>query len=481
MMKNDSSTEIDEPRKEMRTVFWLFHVNPKVSHVNFFSFLVAVFAAIALIVFLSAGQSSILYFLGENNKQNSHGNTTGSLALYDELLAIVMVIVWGPLSDRIGRRPVYSFAFFLVGLSVALYPLAKNVYPQLLLLRLLFSVGTSGTTSMMTAMLGDILVESGGRVSGITGLCSGLGAVFSAFFLMDVPTKLYKVAHRDELLAVQYGFGIIGGCTMFVALVFFFTLPRVNEEGSGFGIRFKKGNYSELLPSKHFKHLLKGFKAGKDPRVALGFATSFVARADTVIFSTFVALWVQQYFSDLGQAEVLTGMAQTWSLIAAPFYGIMSEHMNKAIVTSIGGVIGAIGCLPFAFTLSPYNKINLVWACFIGVGQIGMIITGMAIVNGPYVRPEIRGSVASAYSFFGAVAIVIVSKLGGYLFDVWMYGAPFLLLGICHVLISIAGITVTFTSRCINAKFSPELIHHPLRGERKPKMDVESKNIDYKQ
>ncbi|KAK9768805.1 hypothetical protein K7432_000323 [Basidiobolus ranarum] len=487
---DDSTTHITKTTKPQKVVFWLFPVHPKVTHINFFAFLVAVFGAIALIVFLSAGQSSIIYFLGY---KDSSGNVTGSLALYDELLAIVMVTVWGPLSDRVGRRPVYSIAFFLVGLSVALYPQAKNLYPELLLLRLLFSLGTSGTTSMMTAMLGDIIVGTrGGRVAGITGLCSGLGAVFSAFFLMDVPSKLFYVAKRDELLSEKLAFGIVGGCTMFIAILFFFTLPRVNEVGGGFGIHYRSRDPLAPPRKSHFQLLLRGFKAGKDPRVALGYATSFVARADTVIFSTFVALWVKHYFDDLGQcygvtcsnavgqAELLTGLAQTWSLIAAPFFGIGSDYLNKAIVTSIGGVVGAIGCLPFAFTNSPYNDINLVWACLIGVGQIGMIITGMAIVNGPYVSPEIRGSVASAYSFFGAIAIVIVSRLGGYLFDAWMYGAPFLLLGIGHVLVSIFGIAVACSSKKINDKFSPELYNHPLRGEKRMIVDPEREILEHK-
>lgn len=65
-----------------------------------------------------------------------------------------------------------------------------------------------------------------------------------------------------------------------------------------------------------------------------------------------------------------------------------------------------------------------------------MIVSGMAMIGGDFVKPEARGAVAGAYSFCGAVGIIIVSKVGGVLFDKWMKGAPFLLLGIGHALIA---------------------------------------------
>lgn len=71
-----------------------------------------------------------------------------------------------------------------------------------------------------------------------------------------------------------------------------------------------------------------------------------------------------------------------------------------------------------------------------------MIISGMAMIGGDFVKPEARGAVAGAYSFCGAVGIIIVSKVGGVLFDKWMKGAPFLILGIGHALVSLSSLVL---------------------------------------
>jgi hypothetical protein len=41
---------------------------------------------------------------------------------------------------------------------------------------------------------------------------------------------------------------------------------------------------------------------------------------------------------------------------------------------------------------------------------------------------------------------MIMAKLGGYLFDVWMRGAPFVLMGIAHLLVAVFSIYVRIVS-----------------------------------
>lgn len=85
---------------------------------------------------------------------------------------------------------------------------------------------------------------------------------------------------------------------------------------------------------------------------------------------------------------------------------------------------------------------------------IGMIISGLTMVGGDHVPADSRGSVAGTYSFFGALGIIVLSKLGGVLFDRWMKGAPFLLLGIGHALVLVFSIAVYLWQR-FSKKASP--------------------------
>jgi MFS family permease len=102
--------------------------------------------------------------------------------------------------------------------------------------------------------------------------------------------------------------------------------------------------------------------------------------------------------------------------------------------------------------------------------MIGMIISGMAMLNGPYVPPELRGSISGTYSFIGAFGIIIISKVGGVLFDKWMKGAPFLLLGIGHCLVSVFSIVVLLLNKRLERmdrlKVEQSLTETPLEDAR---------------
>ncbi|KAK9694017.1 hypothetical protein K7432_013627 [Basidiobolus ranarum] len=431
-----------EEQFEERTFLRIFSLRPHIKPINFIAFLLAVAFSICFVVYVGASQAFVLTDIIKVDSGNI-GNITGSLGLYDEILSIIMVVLWGTLSDRIGRRPIYVLGFFLTSISILAFTTAREVYPGLLLLRLLFAAGSSACTSMMTAMLGDCLSNKRGRVTGVVGLFSGIGALFAVGVLLPLPARFTSLYNGDSEKAIKTSFYTVGGVVLCLSVFLWFTLPKDKDRASR---RAEASKPKENM----FILLKKGFLAGKDPRVALGYISSFVARADTVVVSTFISLWVAQYYLDNNLCESegkascprayniasrLSGIAQACAIIGAPIFGILSDRLRRTTTTLIAGVFGIIGCFPFAFNKNPLTGINNFWAVLIGFGQIGMIVTSLILVNGPYVDEEIRGSVAGVYSFFGALAVMVVNKLGGWLFDEWMQGAPFVLLGICHAII----------------------------------------------
>ncbi|KAI9235267.1 MAG: major facilitator superfamily domain-containing protein [Podila humilis] len=459
------SGSINFSQPTRKRLFWIFIVNNNISYFNFCSYLVACFGTICLVAYLAIIQPFVLsVILGISE---SKGNLTGNLALYDELIALPSTLIWGILSDRIGRRPVYSAGFICLGTSLILYPYSKNVYPHMLLCRLLFSVGSAAATCMMTGSLSDVAggQHERGRVSAIVGMFAGFGGLTAGLGLTTVPFKLVQYS-GSQVKGIQLCFTIVGGVAIGFAVLCVFTMHNM-ESSHVKGVRYwtrrlLTRNKSTLEPrpdlpliENPLKQLKYGFMAGRDPRVALAYMSSFVSRADTVLFSSYVSLWVVQYYEDLGwcgeyscgaaagDTHMLTGMAQGISLAFAPVYGYMCEKMEKSTVLAIAGVIGAVGSFPFAFTTAaPGAKSNYAWVNLVGVGQIGMIVTGMTLVNGLQLDARYRGSVAGVFSFCGALSIMVMAKLGGYLFDVWMRGAPFVLMGIAHSVIAIFSIYV---------------------------------------
>ncbi|EMC94356.1 hypothetical protein BAUCODRAFT_48128, partial [Baudoinia panamericana UAMH 10762] len=111
---------------------------------------VALFS-ITFLVFLN---SSISFVITDVIGQDKHeGDAVGTLGFADELLALVACPLWGLLSDRIGVRTVAVIGYCIVGISLICLVQSTNVYPELLLGRLGFSLGGAATATMVTACL----------------------------------------------------------------------------------------------------------------------------------------------------------------------------------------------------------------------------------------------------------------------------------------------------------------------------------------
>ncbi|KAI9321487.1 major facilitator superfamily domain-containing protein [Dichotomocladium elegans] len=376
------------------------------------------------------------------------GDATGSLSTYSEIMSVVAVVIWGTLSDRMSRRSIMSISLVIIGVITIAYPHAKNLYPTLLILRLIYSIGTAGVTCMMAAMMVEIMGKRNGFLVGLIGICTGLGAIFAAFCLFSVPSRFaYLQKDLYDPISIVVGYATIGACCAFVGFLLWPAMPKKKGPGSddAVAVPTERRSYKDF-----FIRLYRGIKAGKNPSIALGFISSFFARADEIVISNFISLWIQEYYIEAGMCtigatcypasgttETMTGIAQSVALASAPLFAIMSEFLPKEYGVMLAGVIGAVGCFPFARSLDPTSNTSLAYVILIAIGQYGMIISGMAMIGNNNIEPDIQGSVAGAYSFCGAIGIIIVSKIGGVLFDKFMKGAPFLLLGIGHVICSL--------------------------------------------
>jgi MFS family permease len=103
---------------------------------------VALFS-ISFLVFLN---SSISFVITQRIGQSRNvGDAVGTLGFVDELVALVACPAWGLLSDRVGVRSVAVVGYTIVGIALWTFMQARNVYPELLLARVLFSLGGSAT------------------------------------------------------------------------------------------------------------------------------------------------------------------------------------------------------------------------------------------------------------------------------------------------------------------------------------------------
>ena len=57
-------------------------------------------------------------------------------------------------------------------------------------------------------------------------------------------------------------------------------------------------------------------------------------------------------------------------------------------------------------------------------------------------RSQLKGSIAGVYSFGGGAGILILTKLGGKLFDSWTPGAPFFIMAVFNAILLVAVVVV---------------------------------------
>ena len=252
---------------------------------------VALFS-ISFLVFLTSSVSWVVTdLLGRRSRV---GDAVGTLGFADELVALVACPAWGLISDRIGVRPVAVLGYTIVGLSLFLFVQAKNVYPQLLLARLFFSLGGAATSTMVTAILPTmthtsanpqcgsrhrvgpfgsnhivapsisseltitparyrsasptqqpqplvarrVSPSSNSQLAGLVGMFTGLGALLALGLFLPLPTRFQNGgATRGDSVALSYY--VVGTVAFLVAICCLFGLRNLpGEDGKGIRTAF---------------------------------------------------------------------------------------------------------------------------------------------------------------------------------------------------------------------------------------------------
>jgi MFS family permease len=177
-------------------------------------------------------------------------------------------------------------------------------------------------------------------------------------------------------------------------------------------------------------------------------------------------------------AAELTGVSQLVALICAPAFGYASAKVGTTITLMFAAAAGIVGYPTFATHFSPkgHQAISFFSVCLIGISQIGAIVCSLATLSNGVLDPptmnkrlempqshsnddvqsprvqselyepspdeqtgllpgtqteqvldlsEVKGSIAGVYSLYGGAGILLLTKLGGYLFDKVSFGAPF--------------------------------------------------------
>lgn len=407
---------------------------------NFWTFLYAAFICIAML----AGMNFLQVYLLEVNlglPKNEQGFATGILATATEIVAILLIIPFGTLADRIGRRPVMIAGLLLCGAGYGLFPLATSLN-ELIVYRVVFAVGAAALSAMIPTVGNDYTQESSrGRMFGFSGLMNGLGVIFMSAGLAQIPSLL--AARGWDAQAAGTGMFLTAAILCVIsALVFRFGLkPGVPDDVQE----------AERIPLQ--KMLLGGARAARNPRIVLSYLAAFAGRSDNAIKGLFLSAWVIQVAPGSGvavpeaiaQAGKLMGIMGIVTLIWTPIFGYLLDKLNRVTGMALAMFLAAIGYSSMGLIDSPLENSALPIFVVLAIGQGSAIIASVTLV-GQEASPAERGTVVATNGWFGAIGILIASLFGGYLFDTISPSAPFVMIGIFQACVFVYAVILRITS-----------------------------------
>lgn len=407
---------------------------PGISRLNVITKLYTSFVAIAMLTGVSFLQAYLLTeHLGIPRSQQ--GTVSGNLSFWTEIIAIFMFSPFGVLADRIGRRPVFVFGIFTIGIAYALFPFATN-FSQLLVYRIIFAVGMAATAGTVATLTNDYPQErSRGKLVAISAICATLGTMFMAGIIGRIPDAL-SARGFDPVPGGRAMFLTAAGLCFITAVIARFGL-KVGTPVA----RSERANTRTLV--------LSGLRAAANPRIALTYGANFAARSDLVIKGMFLSLWAIQAGRELGlspgkamaQYGVILIIMQICGLVATPFFGWFIDRVNRVTALIVALVFASTGYISMVLITTPLDMRMLPFFIVLTLGSTFMSKASLSLV-GQEAKAKERGSVIATLSTFGALGVLIFSVVGGRLFDSWGPWAPFVIVGCFQVLLLVVAIAI---------------------------------------
>ena len=400
---------------------------PGVTRSHVAAYLWAAFVSIGIFTYATTLQPYLLEVnIGVPIEQR--GVVSGDLQFWQEIITLLCVGLFGAWSDRIGRRAVYITGFLITGLAYAAYPFADDI-GQLLIYRLIYAVGIAALGGMLATVLADYPIDADrGKLTGISFFLNAVGALLFFSVLTRLPS-LYQGFGATESAAGRFAYLTIAAICVLSALIMLGLKPGRPDQ------------VTERLPLRML--MSQGLAAGRKPRIALAYAASFAARADLVIVALFLSLWVQTAAIADGATAAeassrqgaLFGIVQGCAMLWAPIFGWMADKLDRVTLVIIATMLSIAGYGWMGFTPDPaIGGAAFGAAAMLGIGQASGILASQVLIA-QEAPGAIRGAVIGMVGFFGALGILAISKIGGFAFDAWRPGSPFIIMAAANVLL----------------------------------------------
>ena len=412
-----------------------FWIRPGLTRLNVVAVFVASFTTVSLTVFFSLITPYVLEEIAKIPSQRQ-GQVTGYLNVARELLVICLVAFAGAWSDQVGRKLVYTLGFMLLAAGYLLFPLASNEW-QLYVYMIPFAVGVAVAPVMLSTTIQDTPQEvSRGKWLGTNNLLQGLGVVVLATFTLGKGPEWFTGLGYDPVWAGRLSLWTAAGICLLAGLFMWIGMP-----GPGPGADRKENL---------FKRFGEGVREGlQNPRLAVAFGGAFIGRGDLVVVGSFLTLWITRTGIDqglttaeaTGRAFMIFGIVQIAALCWAFFMGMIADRVNRLTALCIALTLASVGYSAMGQAADPYSGFIFPLAILLGVGEVSVIVSAGSLL-GQEAKARIRGAVVGVFNLMGGVGIIVVSGVGGLIFDKIGRTMPFTMMGALNALLLLAALYV---------------------------------------
>ncbi len=367
------------------------------------------------------------------------GAVSGNLAFWTEIVVILLIVPFGVLSDRVGRRPVMVVGILFLALGYALFPFASSI-GELTLYRIVFAIGAAAVSALIATVGNDYTDNaSRGRLFGFAGVMNGLGVIFMSVVVAAIPAALTARGVAPVSAGIVMFLTAAGLCVMAAAIF----------------SRGLKGGVPALTaaPPPLSALLTSGLRAAANPRVALSYGAAFMGRSDNAVKGLFVSLWALQVapLTGLSSSEALAGAGRLMGIMGlvillwTPLFGLILDRVNRVTGLAIAMGLAGLGYASMGFVEEPLAARNLPLFALLAMGQGSAIIASVTLV-GQEAPVRERGSIVATSGLFGAIGILVAAVAGGRLFDSIGPSAPFVMLGLLQLVLCLAAVVVRLKS-----------------------------------
>lgn len=312
------------------------------------------FAGMMTLVFVTTQGLLHPYLLHEHLQMPTElqGDFTGNLTVLAEIVAIIVMLPAGLLSDRIGRRPIWATGFVILCISFVLIPYARTP-GTLILFRLIAAVALSASLTMLASVIADYPQNpSRGKLISVNGVITGVGVVLIGALTFAQLPGYFAERGAAPIAAGINTYMVVAAAAALSALVTWLGL--------------KGGRPAERRDRPPLRELLRtGIDAVRgNPRLGLTCAAYFVSRGDLLVFVMFFSLWIVAAGTDQGMSVAdaqstagrLFGVSQLAMLLFIPVMGIIVDRFDRVTALAIAMAIATAGYLALGLVGDPFSS-----------------------------------------------------------------------------------------------------------------------------